>query len=162
MKTHYMFGGATSLVLALSLIGQAHGQQTPEEGAAKGNEGKACTVTSGGNAGKTGTIMIEGGAEYCEGSWGATDCTASATNPSKCSIAKVGGGKLPGLAVADRQLLQSYASAKLSGSAALTEWETKYGAKVVSERAGVLTLSVSGRTFVVDGSVKALTATRIR
>jgi hypothetical protein len=41
--------------------------------------GKACTVSSGSNAGKSGTYTVEEGTGslWCEGSWGGTECTGS-------------------------------------------------------------------------------------
>ena len=47
--------------------------------------GQACTVTSGSNAGKKGTITVDpDGTVWCEGSWGATQCS-----PGKCTTTKV-------------------------------------------------------------------------
>ncbi len=47
------------------------------------NVGQACTVTSGPNAGKSGTVTIdEDGSVWCEGTWGGTQCG------TKCDVKK--------------------------------------------------------------------------
>ena len=48
--------------------------------------GESCTVSSGPNKGKKGTITHEAGEGYwCEGSWGGTQCSDSKCNTSKVS-----------------------------------------------------------------------------
>jgi hypothetical protein len=64
--------------------------------------------------------------------------------------------------MADKQVLQSFASAVISGADALAAWEAKNRAKVVSRSGRAVTLSVSGKTLVIDGDVKGLAAARIR
>jgi hypothetical protein len=88
-----------SIAAALTLfIGAA---SSPSHAAPVGAEGSSCTVTSGANQGKSGTVTTEtddnGGAHtWCEGSWGATECTGS----NKCAAAQVisgtGGGRIIG------------------------------------------------------------------
>jgi hypothetical protein len=162
MKTHYLFGGAATLALVLSLAGSAHAQQqSPEES----TPGKPCTVKSGSNQGKTGVTTVEDGTKntWCEGGWGATSCTAEGGSPSQCEGTKTVSTLRPsGLTMADKQVLQSYAIAATSGGDALADWGTKNQAKVVSRTGRAVTLSVSGRTLVIDGDVKGLVAARIR
>ena len=49
-------------------------------------EGSKRTVTSGANKGKSGTVTVEEGTGslWCEGSWGATECTGS----NKCAASR--------------------------------------------------------------------------
>ncbi len=60
--------------------------------AARGGSGQAggkCKVTSGSNAGKTGTYTEDGEGLWCEGDWGGTQCTDSQGNSNgKCSNAR--------------------------------------------------------------------------
>ena len=163
MKTHYLLGGAASAALVLSLLGSAHAQQqTPEDS----TPGKPCTVKSGSNQGKTGVLTVEDGTKntWCEGGWGGTSCTADGGSPSQCEPAKTisTATRLSGLTVADKQILQSYATAVRSGGDALATWAAKNQAKVVSKSGRVLTLQVNGRTLVIDGDVQGLGGARIR
>lgn len=79
-----------------------------------GAEGSSCTVTSGGNAGKSGTVTVEtddqGGTHtWCEGSWGATECTGS----NKCSAALHSlNGVRPVFGAGTATLLQSSSSSQ--------------------------------------------------
>jgi hypothetical protein len=88
-----------SIAAALTLvIGTA---SFPSHAAPVGAEGSSCTVNSGANQGKSGTVTTEtddngGSHTWCEGSWGATECSGS----NKCSAAQVvsglGGGHIIG------------------------------------------------------------------
>jgi hypothetical protein len=95
-----------SIAAALTLvIGAA---SFPSHAAPVGNEGSSCTVNSGANAGKSGTVTTEtddqGGTHtWCEGSWGATECTGG-----KCSAAQIvgiGGGHIIGKPILGSTLL---------------------------------------------------------
>ncbi len=89
-----------SIAAALTLvIGTA---SFPSHAAPVGGEGSSCTVNSGANQGKSGTVTTEtddngGSHTWCEGSWGATECSG---NNNKCvtnSIVRaIGGGHVIG------------------------------------------------------------------
>jgi hypothetical protein len=58
-----------------------------------GTTGGSCTVTSGTNAGKTGTYTVEEGTghTWCEGSWGGTDCTGGRCKDGTSKLGTVSG-----------------------------------------------------------------------
>jgi hypothetical protein len=89
MKINSKLAVLTPFVLAAAgFIGMAMsaGVNAAPVGGAKSG-GKSCTVTSGKNAGKSGTYTTEegNGAQWCEGSWGGTECTGG----GKCKDAAI-------------------------------------------------------------------------
>lgn len=62
----------------VTFVSTASAGAAPKETTAS-KAGKACTVSSGSNAGKSGTYTVEEGTGslWCEGSWGGTECTGS-------------------------------------------------------------------------------------
>jgi hypothetical protein len=80
-----------SIATALTLV--IGGASLPSHAAPVGSEGSSCTVTSGANQGKSGTVTTENDDQgnthtWCEGSWGATECSGS----NKCAAASVVSG----------------------------------------------------------------------
>jgi hypothetical protein len=93
-----------SIAAALTLVIAAASLPSHAEpfGDPAGWEAVPCTVSGGANNGKSGLITVENGDDgisnvYCEGSWGATECSG---NNNKCvtnSIVRaIGGGHVIG------------------------------------------------------------------
>jgi hypothetical protein len=80
VKIAKQLGVTCALAVALasaSFVAEAAGALTA---------GSKCTVASGANKGKSGTVTVEAdtGSQWCEGSWGATECTGS----NKCAASR--------------------------------------------------------------------------
>jgi hypothetical protein len=70
---------AGGVVTALVSFGSAASAGAAPKDTTASKAGKACTVSSGSNAGKSGTYTVEEGTGslWCEGSWGGTECAGS-------------------------------------------------------------------------------------
>jgi hypothetical protein len=139
-----MFASVVCVAIALQLSANAKDANTVKDG-------DKCKVSSGTNKGQSGTYSS--GGKYCEGSWGATECTP-VDGKSACTAAATKTIFNP----IYNPMWGAYlkATAANADPSALDAWKAKYHATILSGTGTHATIKLPGRTVALDVSREGL------
>ena len=133
---------ASVLVTAIGLQVSAYAKP-----ASNPKDGDKCKVTSGTNKGQSGTYSSS--ATYCEGSWGATECTP-VDGKSACTAAATKTIFNP----VDNAMWRGYLEATAANAkpTALDAWKAEYHATIVKGSGSRVTIKFPSKTLTLDVS----------